>query len=128
MRNLIRLVPVLAIFFLLATFNVNGQSRTKAGQLSKVVALASVPERLTSTNLWVSSATFVGINSLRVDNTQTAYFGFSSVDDANLFPIEAGIAGAITITAPPNKSFNLFDIYIDVGANDEEILVTYFND
>jgi hypothetical protein len=127
MKTLIRLASVVAIFFLVGNFNVNAQSRTKMGQINKAVALASTPERATSTNLWVTSATFVGITEFRSNSTSTNWVGTSSVNGTQWLPIEPGIAGAVTITAPPNSSFNLYDLYIDVGADTDEITIHYFN-
>jgi hypothetical protein len=94
------------------------------GQFPKTVTLTTVPERLTSTNLWCNTVTLVGKSEFRTDNAGTNYIGWSSVDDDQHFPLVPG--GEIVITAPPNGQLNLYDIYIDVTVATDSVIAIYF--
>jgi hypothetical protein len=121
-----RILPLVAIFFLALAFNVNAQQRITPGQGYKSIASAGTPEALVSTNVYAQSVTLIGMNEFRTANTSTAYFGWTSTNDEQLFPITAG--GQVVITAPPGRSINLKSIYIDVVSDSDTIVFTYIPD
>ena len=121
-----------AILFAIVAFilcpTVNSQERMVWNILYVTNSSTSVPTNFTAgvsatTNIFASVITVIGKASPRSANTSTCYVGTTATDDMQPYPIVSG--GQITITAPAGKTFNLKDLWVDVGSANDGITIIY---
>lgn len=120
-----KLLLLVGIVFALSHVNVEAQTMRKLTSFVKTVAATGTPEALTNTVIKVTSVTLHGKKSRTTANTSTCYVGTTSTNDTQLFALAAG--GELVIgPLPSGEKFDLSTIYIDVGTNDDGVVVTYY--
>lgn len=122
MKKLLLLIGAIALIGFAADYGLAQGKRIAFGEYT-TNTVAATPVRLCITNLWVERATVLGKKAARTDNTSVAYLGVNSTNNTQWFPLTAG--GEVQIIAPEGSVFNLYDWYVDVGADDDGVIVIY---
>lgn len=88
-------------------------------RIAKVVALTTVPERITTDHIFCTRAVIVANKAARTANTSVCYIGPTSADGSQDIDINQG--GLWTL-----EQIDLYDWFIDVGTNNDGVIVLYW--
>ena len=120
-----KLLVLAGLFFVLGSVNVEAQTMKLFTSFTKTVASTGTPEALTNTVIKVTSVTLNGYKDRTTANTGTNYVGTISTDDTQLFQLVP--AGEMVIgPLPSGEKIDLSKIYVDVTANGDGVIVTYY--
>ena len=117
---------------LLALFTTSSEAaaglRMVGNQFAMTNTVTTVPKALTNdTALRAKAVTIRARIDRATTNSAVIYIGWTSTDDAQLFPVASD--GEIVITPPDGSGgyLRLSDIYVDVGSAGDGAIVTWFN-
>ena len=123
MRKLL-FIPIIALVFLLMPEDTTANwGARKAFGTWTTNTVAGTPVKLYHTNIWVTSATVVGMKAARTANTGSVYFGPTSGNDTQFHVLTTG--SEAVITSGDQSQFDLSQWYLDVVTDDDGIAVTF---
>jgi hypothetical protein len=88
----------------------------------KTVAATATPERLVAASTLVDSVEIMARKARGTANTGDVWFGPQSANDAQLRRLTPG--DSVTLSAPPGKKIDLYDIFIDVATAGDGVIYT----
>jgi phosphoheptose isomerase len=91
-------------------------------QVTKAIAAAGTPERLTASSTIVESAEIYARKDPATANTGNVFIGFSSTGGQNYRVLEPG--DSFTISSDEANDLDLSLIYVDAANNDDAVVVT----
>lgn len=115
------LLLILALLALLTS--AHAQTRVAFATLIVTNTSTTVPVQLVTTNLNIRSCTIYGLRSARVVNTGDIYLGTNPTNDYQFLKITT--AAELVISMPPDRTFNLSSLYLDVVTANDGVVIIY---
>lgn len=98
------------------------EDRHSASQVITTNSSTSVPTALSTTDIWFTRATVLGLKAARTANSGDVYIGPTSSNDAQPFKVLS--SGEVVIQAQVGTKLNLKEWYLDVTiANDGVVII-----